>query len=105
MSLDPPGEVRLNFWRMASWRTQRACPEPRSRFPVPPVALVRRREFPHDVIERIETSTPASNGRYRSISLLYACGQHPRSSGYSPVVGEPVLTATVRTSAREWWHS
>jgi hypothetical protein len=65
MSLDPTGEVRLNFPKMAAWRTQRACSGPQSRFDVPPVALLRGSGFLQDIIERILGLNPTLNGGCR----------------------------------------
>jgi hypothetical protein len=65
MSLDPTGEVRLYSRKMAPWLPQRACPKPRSRSAVPPVALLRGPGFLHDVIERILGLYPALNGGCR----------------------------------------
>ena len=68
MNIDPTGEVRLNSRRMASWLPQRACPKPRSRSAVPPVALLRGFGFLHDVVECIHGLYPAPNRECRFIT-------------------------------------
>jgi hypothetical protein len=75
MNIDPTGEVRPTFQKMAPQRTQRTIFEPRWRLPTPREAILRRHEFPGGVIEGTLDLHPAPNDgvdapsrRHRNVS-------------------------------------